>query len=39
MQRLLITAIVIAQLFAASVPAFACPVGYARCGTHYCCPQ
>lgn len=29
----------IVQLVALSAPAGACPAGYTRCGTHYCCPQ
>jgi hypothetical protein len=37
--RVLIALIVAAELFATSLPAFACPVGYAKCGTHYCCPR
>ena len=38
MRIALIAAIVIAQLAAASLPAFACPAGYGKCGTR-CCPR
>ena len=37
--RLVLIAAVVAQLLAASLPAFACPVGYTVCGTRYCCPR
>jgi len=39
MRIALIAAIVIAQLAAASLPSFACPAGYGKCGTRYCCPR
>jgi hypothetical protein len=39
MRLVLIAAIAAAQLLAATIPAYACPAGYARCGTHYCCPR
>jgi len=39
MRIALIAAIVIAQLAAASLPAFACPAGYGKCGARYCCPR
>jgi len=39
MRAILLASIVIAQLFALTIPALACPPGYTRCGTHYCCPR
>jgi hypothetical protein len=39
MRLALIAAALIAQLAAASLPAFACPQGYGQCGTRYCCPR
>ena len=39
MRVALIVIIAIVQLAATSLAGFACPPGYARCGTHYCCPQ
>lgn len=39
MRLALIAAILIAQLATLSLPAFACPRGYAACGTRYCCPR
>ena len=30
--------VALANLFAASIPAYACPAGYLACGGQYCCP-
>jgi hypothetical protein len=39
MRYVLIAAIASLQIVTASLPVLACPAGYGRCGTHYCCPR
>jgi hypothetical protein len=39
MRIALFTMVAIAYLLAASGPTFACPNGYAACGSHFCCPR
>jgi hypothetical protein len=39
MRLALIALIAALQLLAVSAPVFACPDGYAACGTRYCCPR
>jgi hypothetical protein len=38
MRLILISMVALAMLAASNVPGFACPKGYAPCGTRYCCP-
>jgi hypothetical protein len=38
MRLTLISLVALATLFAAIAPSFACPAGYQKCGTRYCCP-
>lgn len=37
--RLAILAAITAAIIATAAPSFACPQGYAACGSHTCCRQ
>jgi hypothetical protein len=39
MRIALIAIIVVTQLLSGTASALACPVGYAQCGSHFCCPK
>lgn len=39
MRIILVTALVLAAMMAATAPSFACPYGYSPCGPRYCCPR
>jgi hypothetical protein len=39
MRIALIAIVVVTQLLGGTASALACPAGYARCGSHFCCPK
>ena len=39
MRIVLIAMLALAAVIATEVPSFACPPGYAACGTRSCCPR